>query len=71
MQLLFSLAAFRRQDVPREGVATYDFARARLLKTLGRTFVGLQFRHKNCSIGGAAEIEIIARAAPRYTMVST
>src|SRR5439155_19988311 len=64
VQLLFSFAAFRCQDVPPIRVASDNLARARLFEPLGRTLMGLQFRHKKCSSGGTAETQIIAWLFP-------
>jgi hypothetical protein len=33
--------------MPAKGVTAHHFARARLLEPFGRTFMGLEFRHRN------------------------
>src|SRR5579872_6842444 len=46
VQLLLSLVRLRGQNMTAKGMTANHFARARLLEPLGRTFVGLQLRHK-------------------------
>jgi hypothetical protein len=47
MQFLLTLVRFRGQDMAAKGVTAHHFARARLLEPFGRTFMGLEFRHRN------------------------
>jgi hypothetical protein len=47
MQFLLALVRLRGQDVTAKGMISNYFARASLLEPLGRTFVGLELRHRD------------------------
>src|SRR5436309_16142344 len=70
VQLLFSFAAFRCQDVPPIRVASDNLARARLFEPLGRTLMGLQFRRKKCSSGELRKLRLWHGYFRHNTMVA-